>query len=232
MVFSMDLPGKNSYMSGASEIFTGLDKTCLRRLRWYHAHRGFNSSCLDHGDGTDIKLIGHKLIERGGWKEFQVTQLGMEVLSMAQQAEIERRKPHHEFASRLAVYLQSKDRLTWENIELRSSSGAYCRPDVFSVVKTLNEQKMVPQVHEVKVSRADFLSDMRKPEKWQPYQDIACGLVFACPKGIVEKHEVPEGCGLIIEELDGNWKILKRAKKTPVKINSNNWMKLVLSLTN
>lgn len=48
---------------------------------------------------------------------------------------------------------------------------------------------------EVKVSRADFFHDTA--EKRAPWMELAHKFVYAVPKGLVEPHEVPDGCGLI-----------------------------------
>jgi hypothetical protein len=46
---------------------------------------------------------------------------------------------------------------------------------------------------EVKVSRADFKAD----EKWQLYTQFTSDLSIACPKGLIQKDEVPSPFGLI-----------------------------------
>lgn len=50
---------------------------------------------------------------------------------------------------------------------------------------------------EVKVSRGDFLHELKHPQKrLETYIDVD-GIFFATPKGMVKKEEVPEDCGLI-----------------------------------
>lgn len=83
---------------------------------------------------------------------------------------------------------------------------------------------------EVKVSRADFLSDVRRPEKQAPWREIAHRHAYAAPDGLIDKDEVPEGCGLIalgrnkyqprISEV--RW--AKRAPYTPTATSMPSWL--------
>lgn len=50
--------------------------------------------------------------------------------------------------------------------------------------------------YEVKISRADFLCDIRA-EKWRNYLDSVERLYFAVPNYMVEPSEVPAECGLL-----------------------------------
>ncbi len=50
---------------------------------------------------------------------------------------------------------------------------------------------------EIKVSRGDFLAELKDPKKrLETYPDVD-GVFFATPKGLVAKAEVPADCGLI-----------------------------------
>lgn len=50
---------------------------------------------------------------------------------------------------------------------------------------------------EVKVSRADFLVEMRQPEKRLSGLHLSNEFYFAAPAGLLKVHELPEECGLI-----------------------------------
>lgn len=50
---------------------------------------------------------------------------------------------------------------------------------------------------EVKVSRADFLSDVRNPHKQAAWRNLAHRHAFAAPAGLIAPGEVPDGSGLI-----------------------------------
>lgn len=51
--------------------------------------------------------------------------------------------------------------------------------------------------YEVKVSRADFLSETRKPGKRQSGLGLSTHFYFVVPAGMVEPDEIPEETGLI-----------------------------------
>lgn len=50
---------------------------------------------------------------------------------------------------------------------------------------------------EIKVSRQDFLNDVRNPEKQAPWCELADRIAYAVPAGLVRLDEVPRGFGLI-----------------------------------
>lgn len=50
---------------------------------------------------------------------------------------------------------------------------------------------------EIKISRGDFLADVRIPEKQQRWREVAHRHAFAAPAGLIRKDEVPDGSGLI-----------------------------------
>lgn len=123
---------------------------------------------------------------------------------------------HNELASSLAAHLRqpgSRRRLTWENITFNCGDGAdawSCRPDVFSIVPALDSARTQPWTCEVKVSRADFLSDIRS-EKWKRYRRFSCRIWFAAPAGMIEVSELPQGVGLYVFGQDG-WKPIAKPK--------------------
>jgi hypothetical protein len=51
---------------------------------------------------------------------------------------------------------------------------------------------------EVKVSRADFLADVRNPAKQAPWRALAHRHAYAVPAGLVSEREVPGDSGLIV----------------------------------
>lgn len=51
--------------------------------------------------------------------------------------------------------------------------------------------------YEVKVSRADFLSEIRQPDKRAQALKISTEYSFATPQGLVKPDEVPDECGLV-----------------------------------
>lgn len=122
---------------------------------------------------------------------------------------------HNDLASSLAAHLRSRacdHRVTWENLafsDWSETASLHCRPDVFSIFPTLTVEKCRPWTHEVKISRADFLSDIRSG-KWKQYEAFSCRVLFAAPKGIIDPAEL-DGPGLW-EFDDAKWMMVKTAK--------------------
>jgi DNA repair protein MmcB-like len=103
---------------------------------------------------------------------------------------------HDDLADYLAAWLRGQSsRMTWTNF--RMDNWGTARPDVFSIVKTTNLRKCIPIVHEIKVSRSDFQSDVRTG-KWEKYKPVCQGVYFVCPVGMVDKSEVPSEAGLMV----------------------------------
>lgn len=75
-------------------------------------------------------------------------------------------------------------------------------PDVFSIRRSTVEAYLEPVVHEIKVSRADLLGDLKKPAKRAAYLDMAsaCWYVLgndAKGRPIGGPHDVPPECGVM-----------------------------------
>lgn len=212
-----------------------LTRLHFRRLRHYWQGKSLPGGGASLTDGIDLDLAAAGLIERRdviGGVYFTTTPAGERELHAEKQREIQRRAPHHELASRLALHLQEKGRVTWENIELRvdvdSGKRQLIRPDVFSLAATYNEKNFAPCVHEVKVSRSDFLSDVAKPEKRTGYLAVAESVFYVAPLGLIDPAEVPDECGLVVEHTQGAFEQIKRAKKRFVQLTPSTFMNLVL----
>lgn len=126
---------------------------------------------------------------------------------------------HDALASDLANWLRmAYGRVAWENMSFtRYTEGqpgrrrvlAVRRPDVFSIESVLSLARARPYVHEVKVSRADLMSDLRTG-KWEEYYRWAGHVWFACPEGLVRREELPAGAGLVVRT-DRGWAVDRRA---------------------
>jgi hypothetical protein len=103
------------------------------------------------------------------------------------------------------------------------------RPDVFSVRRTSVEDYLQPMVHEVKVSRADLLSDLRHAAKRESYQWLSCETYYVLPAGVAEPHEIPEAFGvwLLNGPIDsGTLDLIRPARHVPCKLPFPVWMAL------
>jgi len=108
-----------------------------------------------------------------------------------------------------------------------------CRPDVFSIRNTTVAAYLEPVVHEIKVSRADLLGDLKCADKRDSYLDIGgqCWYVLGCDrKGrpIAQPDEVPLPCGVLQATPDGRLEVLRAApKRATSDLPFALWMALV-----
>lgn len=108
---------------------------------------------------------------------------------------------------------------------------AVANPDVFSVRHTSVEAYLEPVVHEIKVSRADLLGDLRRPHKRAAYLQMggACWYVLgldARGRPIAAANEVPADCGVM--QFDGErLQMLRRAPQRAIeRLSFATWMAL------
>lgn len=103
------------------------------------------------------------------------------------------------------------------------------RPDVFSVRRTSVEDYLQPMVHEVKVSRADLLSDLRDAAKRESYQWLSCETYYVLPSGVAEPQEIPEAFGvwLLSGTIEtGTLDVVRPARHVTRKLPFSVWMAL------
>lgn len=103
------------------------------------------------------------------------------------------------------------------------------RPDVFSVRNTTVEDYLQPAVHEIKVSRADLLSDLRHAAKRASYQWLCCECTYVFPAGLAEADEIPSALGVWVVHGDigtGRLEVLRPARHTPCQLPFAVWMAL------
>lgn len=132
---------------------------------------------------------------------------------------------HDDLANDLAAHLRGYARpaMIWTDMQLGPAGSA--RPDVYSIEPTYS--RFLAVAYEVKISRSDFLSDVTSGKALR-YLEFAGSLVYATPKGMVRKDEIPDGCGLI-ERSGTGWRYAKKPKVNPVQnLPRDAWMKLLI----
>lgn len=110
---------------------------------------------------------------------------------------------------------------------------AWCMamPDVFSIRRTSVQAYLEPVVHEIKVSRADLLGDLKRPAKRAAYLGMAgaCWYVLgqdAKGRSIGAPDEVPPECGVLLME-GGVLKVGREAPRRAVEqLPFHVWMAL------
>lgn len=103
------------------------------------------------------------------------------------------------------------------------------RPDLFSIRRTSNPNYLHPVVHEIKVSRADLLSDLRHTAKRSSYQWLASECHYVFPHGMAEPQELPEELGVWVIHGDietGRLEMLRPARHAPCTLPFDVWMAL------
>ena len=84
-------------------------------------------------------------------------------------------------------------------------------------------------VHEIKVSRADLLSDLRHAAKRESYQWLSCETYYVLPAGLAEPQEIPEvfGVWLLHGTINsGTLDLVRPARHMPCKLPFPVWMAL------
>jgi hypothetical protein len=156
-------------------------------------------------DAIELELLAAGLLERqwdpAGRETLRLTDGGIALLADTLQRNRARRDPHELLVERIARELQRDGRIAWRGLSLRArvaQAWTIAMPDVFSVRHTTVEAYLQPLVHEIKVSRADLLSDLRNPAKRAAYLQLAGACWYVIREGIAEPDEIPPECGVLI----------------------------------
>lgn len=96
---------------------------------------------------------------------------------------------------------ECKDGPTW--------SGSHLRLDAWAMKKSYSSPLLTG--YEVKISRSDFVNDSKLHE----YLNLCNALYIVCPAGLIDKSEVPDGCGLMCTSKTGSRIYIK--KKAPYR---------------
>lgn len=198
-------------------------KLHARRLREIYRSAGW--PCCD---GIEVELLAGGYLERvrtpHGHETLRVTDAGIARIATTLTLNRAALSPHEALVERVAREMTRGGRIAWRGLGLRArlapleegGKARWCiaRPDVFSIRNTSVEAYAHPIVHEVKVSRADLLGDLRKPDKRAAYLDLGgeCWYVLgndAKGRCIATPEEVPAECGVMV--LEGDRLVVARA---------------------
>ena len=128
-----------------------------------------------------------------------------------------------------ALCFEAEETIRQSHQQRKTSCWRMARPDVFSLRRTSVEAYLQPMVHEVKVSRADLLSDLRHAAKRESYQWLSCETYYVLPAGVAEAHEIPDDFGvwLLNGSIDaGTLELVRPARHVPCKLPFSVWMAL------
>ena len=211
---------------------------CITRRHLTRLREIYRSSGWPCRDPLEVDLIVSGLVQSErddqGRKTLHVTPAGMQALSDAHATNRANRSAHDDLMMQVAQRMQQQGRIAWTQLALRAQvEGAWTQaiPDVFSIRHTTVEAYLEPAVHEIKVSRADLLGDLKRPEKRAAYLAIASQVYYvlglsANGQPIAEADEVPAQCGVMVATTIGV-EIVRVAPKQPFTgLRFDVWMSL------
>jgi hypothetical protein len=203
-----------------------------RRLR-----EVWRSAGWPYQDLIEAELIAGGWLQRicddGGRERVRVSDAGVQALAATLQRNRAARNEHEALVHRVAREMQRAGRLVWRGLALRaplagedgSLRWVHVLPDVFSIRHTTKEDFLEPVVHEIKVRRADLLSDLRKPDKRAAYQALSGACWYVLAEGIGDADDVPPPCGVMVERA-GELTVLRAAVARPLRLPFAQWMAL------
>ena len=132
-------------------------------------------------------------------------------------------------------------RVVWRGLSLRARVGgeagidgeaepswAIAMPDLYSIRHTTVEDYVEPIAHEIKVRRADLLSDLRRPDKAAAYLAVSSQCWYVLREGIAEADEVPPAYGVMFAGT-GGLAVARAAPRRAMRLPLAVWMALAKS---
>jgi hypothetical protein len=176
----------------------------------------------------EVDLLAAGLLERmrddAGRETMRVTDAGIAVLAATLQRNRAALDAHQALVARVALELQRAGRLAWCGLALRARVAdveqargerwTMAVPDVFSLRHTSVAGYLQPEVHEIKVRRADLLSDLRHPAKRAAYLGMAGACWYVLAEGVGRVDEIPAECGVMLAHGPG-WATLEVLRAAP-----------------
>lgn len=216
-----------------------LGRAHARRLRDVYRSAGWPFQ-----DSVEVELLAAGMLERlhddGGHDKVRLTHTGIQFLAQAFSSNRAARSRHETLVERVALEMLRDGRIVWTGLSLRArlpsepdapNRWKMCMPDVFSIRNTTVAGYLEPVVHEIKVSRADLLGDLKSKDKRDSYLDVGgqCWYVLGCDaKGrpIAAPDEVPPECGVL--QLEGERLVVARnaPKRAVADLPFSMWMVL------
>lgn len=212
----------------SSTPVAALSRTHGRRLRAYYRSAGW--PCLDT---IEIDLLNAGLVERarpspGAPEIIRVTDAGLRALGSCLDRNRRAFDAHEQLVEQVAASLASAGRLVYRGLMLRgrvNEAWKPCRPDVYSIRNTSVAAYAVPAIHEIKVRRADLLSDLKNADKRAAYQALSAEFFYVMPEGLATVEEIPEDCGVLLVG-DSGLKLGRASPRRTRELAFSEWMTL------
>jgi len=207
--------------------------TAAHRRRLREVWRSAGWPCRDL---IEIDLLAAGLLERvhppSGHETLRVADAGVLVLAETRQRNQQARSAHEALVEHVAGEMGRAGRVVWRGLSLRArvptpEGGVWqmAMPDVFSIRHTTVEDYVEPIVHEIKVSRADLLGDLRRETKRAAYLSLSSECWYVVREGIASVDEIPPECGLMIAGA-GGLDVARPAPRRPLRLPFPVWMAL------
>ena len=209
-----------------------------RRLRTLWRSAGW--PCHDVVE-AELLLAGalQRSVDAGGRETLRLTEAGLALIAAAVQRNRRARDRHEALVARVAREMQRSGRVVWRGLALRAppqvgaeaqgNGWTVAMPDVFSIRHTTVEDYVEPVVHEIKVRRADLLSDLRKATKREAYRAMASQCWYVLQAGIGTAAEIPAEYGVMLAHGEADaaeLEVLRPAPRRPMRLPFITWMAL------
>lgn len=202
-----------------------LSRRHAARLRFYWATKGWA-----HHDTIDIDLLQQRLIQdisdAAAATQFVLTDAGRAALGTGLSTNRNQRRPHARIVEGVARHLHEAGRLVFTELAVRTEDDRgwrVCKPDVFSLVRGLREDHLAAQVHEVKVSRADLVNELRSGKTLR-YRELAGQVFFVLRAGIARVDEIPPDYGVVVWEPSQGYTLARAAPARDYTLQTRHWM--------
>jgi len=187
-------------------------------------------------DMLEVELLDLGLLQRqcdaDGRDTLRVTDAGVRLLAATLQKNRAARDNHEGLVGRVAQQMQRVGRIVWRGLSLRARIGdgetvawAMARPDVYSIRHTTVEAYLEPLVHEIKVNRADLLSDLRHEAKRAAYLALSSECWYVIRQGVAQPQEIPPQFGVMLAG-DAGLEVARAAPKRAMQMSFGLWLAL------
>lgn len=209
-----------------------------RRLRavWH-------SAGWPYQDMLEVDLLAAGLLQRQmdaqGRETVRVSDTGLQLLHQTLMKNRAARDDHEQLVAQVARAMQRAGRVVWRGLSLRARVGvdlpadsaaepawAIAMPDVYSIRHTTVEDHVEPVAHEIKVRRADLLSDLRRPAKGEAYRWLSGECWYVLRTGIARPEEIPPAYGVMFADLGGALSVARPAPRRAMRLPFVVWMAL------
>lgn len=194
-------------------------------------------------DGIELDLLAAGWLQPRyddqGRETLHLTVAGLQLLAATRQRNQAAFAAHEALVARVAQQMQRDGRIAWRGLALRAplpaadmlegepsrTTWAIAMPDVYSIRHTTVEDYTEPVAHEIKVSRADLLSDLRNAAKGAAYLALSSQCWYVLREGIAEPDEVPAAFGVMVAQPAG-LTVARPAPRRAMRLPFAVWMAL------